>query len=109
MSTTELYRYQHAIEEVRGAIPHQLKTLLYDEHNSLENGLNASRYADSMTNLVFDAIENSIFWTDKMNDLEAFRDKVQEAVKSLDIAISVLTRSEEKGTEYSKQMKIQHH
>lgn len=108
MSITELYRYQHSIEEVRGSMPHQLKGL-DEEHDSLQNHDNASQYTDLMTNLVFDAIENSIFWTDKVNDLEAFRDKIQEAVKSLDIAIEVWKRSVEENTESSRQITKQHH
>ena len=108
MTTTELYRYQHSIEEIRGSISHQLNAS-DDEHDTLQNREVVSKYTDSMTDLVFEAIENSIFWTDKVNDLEAFRDKIQEAVKSLDIAIDVWKRSEAENTESSRQITKQHH
>jgi hypothetical protein len=108
MTTTELSKYQQAIEEARETIPHWLDEF-DEEHEPYGDHDNASEYADSMTNLVFDAIENSIFWTDKVNDLETFRVKIQEAVKSLDIAIEVWKRSEENGTEPNRKITKQHH
>jgi len=106
MGTKEFYRYQQAIKEARDTIPHHLKGV---GHDLLENGHNAIQYAEEMKSLVFDAIENAIYWTDKANNLEAFRDHILEAVNSLDIAIAVWKRSEEKDTESNRQIQRHHH
>lgn len=111
MGTTELYKYRRAIEAARDATPNQLKALnkgfdeAYDPAGSRDN---VNHYAEALSSLVFDAIENAIFWTDKVNDLEAFRDHVQGAIESLEIAIAVLKHSEEKETGPSAKHKEHH-
>lgn len=106
MGTTELRRHQHTIEEVRKIIPVRLRmrdASFHKEHHSPGDGDSAGEYADAMTDLVFNAIENAIFWTDKVGDLEKFRDRVEEAFYSLNIAISVCKNSEERDAEFSEQ------
>ena len=106
MGTTELRRHQHAIEEVRKIIPDRLRVRgesLNEEHHSLGDCDSVGEYAEAMTNLVFTAIENAVFWTDKAGELEMFRDRVQDAIGSLDIAISVWKSSEERDAEFSEQ------
>ena len=108
MGTTELYRYQHVIEEIRDTIPRRLE-MLDEKHDPDGSRENDRQYADEIKSLVFDVIENSIFWTDKVNELEAFRDHIMEAVDSLDIAIAVWKRSEEDKTSMSRQITRHHH
>ena len=111
MGTTELYKYRRAIEAARDATTNQLKALNkgFDEaHETPGSGDNVNHYAKALSNLVFDAIDNAIFWTDKVNDLEAFRDHVQGAIDSLEIAIAVLKRSEEQETGLSANHKEHH-
>lgn len=101
MGTTELRRHRHAIEEFRKIIPDRLR--VNEEHHSLGDSDNVVEYAEAMTNLVFTAIENAIFWSDKARDLEMFRDRVQDGLDSLDIAISVWKSSEERDTKLYEQ------
>ena len=106
MGTEELLRHQHAIEEVMKIIPDQLIVPVEssnEEHRYRGNRDGVGDYADAMTNLVFTAIENAIFWTDKARELEMFRDRVQDAIDSLDIAIFVWKRSEERDAELCEQ------
>lgn len=52
-----------------------------------------------MTDLVFNVVERAIFsHTDNAEGLEAFKERLQEAIQTLDIALSVLSRS---GPEYT--------
>ncbi|MEA3303557.1 MAG: hypothetical protein U9Q75_09815 [Pseudomonadota bacterium] len=111
MGTTELYKYRRTIEEAREATSDQLKTLAKgfdEEHDPPGSKDNVNHYADALSSLVFEAIDNAIFWTDKVNDLEAFRDHVQGAIDSLETAIAVLKRSEEKQTRLSAKHKEHH-
>ena len=111
MGTTELYKYRRAIEAARDSIPTQLKALNKGVDKAPPpsgSRDNVNHYADALSNLVFDAIDNAIFWTDKVNDLEAFRDHVQGAIDSLEIAIDVLKRSEEQETRSSPNHKEHH-
>ena len=101
MGTTELRRHQHAIEEFRKILPNRVRAP-GESFNEISRSTGScdgvGEYAEAMTNLVFTAIENAIFWTDKAGDLEMFRDRVQDAINSLDIAISVWKSSEERDT-----------
>ena len=105
------YKYRHAIEAARDSIPTQLKAFNKGVDKAPPpsgSRDNVNHYADALSNLVFDAIDNAIFWTDKVNDLEAFRDHVQGAIDSLEIAIAVLKRSEEQETRSSPNHKEHH-
>ena len=46
-----------------------------------------SRYAVAMTDLMFDVIGHSISYTDKVIELELLRERLQDAICTLDIAI----------------------
>jgi len=106
MGMTELRRRQHAIEEVRKTIPDRLRVpdeSFREEPHSFGNSDSVGEYAEAMTNLVFTVIESAIFWTDKTGELEMFRDRVKDALDSLDIAIYVWKRSEKRDAEQCEQ------
>ncbi len=69
-----------------------------------------------MTDLVFNVVERAIFsHTDNAEGLEAFKERLQEAIQTLDIALSVLNRSESEYTsvdwhrQFDEMMMNRHH
>ena len=73
-------------------------------------------YAEAMTDLVFDVVEHAIFsHTDNAEGLESFKDRLQDAIQVLDIALGVLNRSESEYTsvdwhrQFDEMMMDRHH
>lgn len=96
-----------AITELRQTIPERLEVLDKQFMEVLDSGGHcdsANQYADAMTDLVFDVIENAIFThTDNAEGLEAFMDRLQKAVHTLEIAISVVTGREYTSVDWHRQ------
>ncbi len=98
MSMSEHGKCKQAIAEIRETIPDRLRELdeqfmeVLDTRGKCDS---SALYAEAMTDLVFNVVEHAIFsHTDKTEGLEAFRDRLQGAIQTLDIALSVLGRSE---------------
>ena len=100
MGMTEQGRCKRAIAEIRKTIPDRLKMLdvqLVAVLDSEGNCDSTRLYAEAMTDLVFDVVEHAISYTDNARDLEVFRNRLQEASQTLEIAIGVLNRAEYTG------------
>ena len=96
-----------AITELRRTIPERLEVLDKQFMAVLDSGGHcdtADQYAEAMTDLVFDVIENAIFsHTDNAAGLEAFKDRLERAVHTLEIAISVVTGREYTSADWHRQ------
>ena len=116
MSISEQDKCKHAIVELRKTIPEQLEVLDKQFMEVLDSGGHcdsANQYANAMTDLAFDVIENAMFThTDNAEGLEAFKDRLQQAVHTLDIAISVVTGREYTSDDWHRnfdEMMSRHH
>ena len=115
MNTEEQRRRQRAIAEIRKSIPERLKVLdeRFDEENlCLGDNDYVSQYAIAMTDLMFDVVGHAISYTDKVIELELLRERLQDAICTLDIAIDVWKKSEdaEAGADWHNQFdKLMHH
>ncbi len=102
MSMSEQGKCKQAIAEISETIPDRLKVL--DEQfmevlDSKGQCNSTGLYAEAMTDLVFDVVEHALFsHTDNVEGLEAFKERLQGAVRALDIALGVLNTSESEYT-----------
>lgn len=105
MGMSEQGRCKHAIEEVRKTIPDRLNALDRQLVEALDSGGHCEStrvYAEAMTDLVFDVVEHAISYTDRVRELEVFRDRLLDATNTLNIAIGVLNRSEYTGADWHR-------
>ncbi len=116
MGMPEQDRCKQAIVEIRETIPNRLRELDEQFMEMLDSGGKCDStglYAEAMTDLVFDVVEHAIFsHTDNTEGLEAFKDRLQESIHTLDIAISVVSGREYTSADWHKQfdeMMNQHH
>ena len=107
MSITEQERCKRAIAEIRKTIGNRLKILdeQFVEPLDSEGNCDSTRlYAEAMTDLVFDVVDHAVSYTEKVRELEVFRDRLHDATHTLDIAISVLKGSEYKDADWHRKL-----
>lgn len=107
MSISKQRACELAITELRRTIPERLEALDKQFMEVLDSRGHcdaADQYAEAMTDLVFDVIENAIFaHTDNAEGLEAFKERLEKAAQTLDIAISVVTGREYSSVDWHRQ------
>ncbi len=105
MSMTEQERCKRAIAEIRKTIRKRLKMLdeqFVEPLDSKGHCESTRLYAEAMTDLVFDVVDHAVSYTDKVRELEVFRDRLQDATHTLDIAIGVLNGSEHTNADWHR-------
>ena len=98
MNTMDHSKCQHAIDEIRRTTSYRLK-IMNDQckkiQNDHDNRAYFKIYSATMADLAFDVIEHAVSYTITIDELEAFRERLQYADHALSVAIDVLMQSEE--------------
>jgi len=104
---SEQGRCKRAIAEISKTIPDRLKELdgqFIEVLDSRGKCNSTGLYAEAMTDLVFEVVQHAIFsHTDNAKGLEAFRDRLEGTIQTLEIAISVLDGSEYTNADWHRQ------
>ncbi|MEN8180736.1 MAG: hypothetical protein ABFS39_19235 [Pseudomonadota bacterium] len=93
-------RRKRAIIEIRKTIPGRIAELdeqFVEAMNSDGECDVAGIYAEAMTGLMLDVVEHAITYTHSAKGLEIFRDRLQGAVDTLNVAIDVWNESHYSG------------
>lgn len=105
MDKDESDRCKRAVAEIRTIIPERMAVLNVQLVGGLESGEGCDTtklYAGAMTDLVFDVIEHAISYADSASGLEAFKERLQDAIDAMDVAIDVWNKYQYTGAEWQK-------
>jgi allophanate hydrolase subunit 1 len=103
MNKTDHSKCQRAIEEIKITIPNRLRVLdelLMEARKDEENCEYVIEYAKAMSDLVLDVIEHAVSHVEKVEELEAIKDRIESVDNALETAISLLYGAEHTSTNW---------